>query len=80
MKPALVTTDRTLARDLRASLVRAEGVPFGLTWGDFQAAMKLLGVKSTDRIASIEIGCSQTRATGRIHRTDAPDGIEIQEQ
>jgi len=75
----LVTTDATLEKDLRASLdLRVQGVPAGLTWGQFKAAMVLLDVKDSDRLASIEYGCAQT-GTGRVVRDDAPDGIEIRE-
>lgn len=73
------TVDDTIARDLRASLNLRNGVPAGLTWGDFQAAMKLLGVKDTDRLASVEYGCGQF-GSGCITRDDANDGIEIREK
>lgn len=75
--PSLVTNDQTLSRDLRATLNRQRGVPCGLTWGDFKAAMVLLGVQDEDRIASIDYGCSS--GTGRLLRDDAPDGIEVRE-
>ncbi len=74
-----ITTDRTVGRDLRASLAIRDGVPAGLCWGDFKAAMTLLGVGDEDRVASIEFGCKQL-GTGRIVRDDAPDGIEIRER
>lgn len=73
----LVTTDATMARDLRASLARRQGVPFGVTWGAFKAAMTLLGVTDDDRIASIEVGTSQCQVDTKLVRDDAPDGIEI---
>lgn len=72
-----MTTDDTLARDLRASLALREGVPYGVTWGDFKAAMTLLGVKDDDRLASIDVGNSQLNTYSRIMRDDAPDGVEI---
>ena len=76
----LVTTNHTVARDLRASVgVRVDGVPAGLTWGQFKAAMTLLGVADDDRVASIEYGCAQC-GTGKLVRDDAPDGIEIRER
>lgn len=75
----LVTTDDTLARDLRASLNVRNGVPAGVTWGQFKAAMTVLGVQDEDRIASIEYGCKQY-GTGSIVRDDAPDGIEVREK
>lgn len=77
MAPTLVTTKDTLSRDLRATLNRQRGVPCGLTWGDFQAAMRLLGIRDDDRIASIDYGCGT--GTGRLLRDDATDGIEIRE-
>lgn len=77
MAPTLVTTNDTISRDLRATLNRQRGVPAGLTWGEFQAAMKLLGVKDDERIASIDYG--NCNGTGRLMRDDAPDGIEIRE-
>ena len=78
--PKLVTTDETVARDLKASLALREGVPFGTTWGTFKAAMTLLGVHDDDRIASIEMGTSRFVVGTRLVRDDAPDGIEIRER
>jgi hypothetical protein len=77
MAPTLVTTNETVSRDLRATLNLQRGVPCGLTWGDFKAAMQLLGVKDDERIASIDYGCGT--GTGRLIRDDAPDGVEVRE-
>lgn len=77
MAPTLVTSNETIGRDLRATINRQRGVPCGLTWGEFQAAMKLLGVQDSDRLASIDYGCGT--GTGRLLREDAGDGIEIRE-
>lgn len=71
------TTASTILVGLRTFRVR-EGVPTGLTWGDFKAAMHTLEVEDGDRLASIEFGCKQC-GSGRIVRDDAPDGIEIRE-
>ena len=73
-----MTTNATIAGDLRASLVLQEGVPAGVTWGAFKAAMDTLGVDDADFLASIEYGCKQY-GSGRIVRDDAPFGIEIRE-
>ena len=75
-----ITTDETLAQDLRASLIerRHGSVHTGLTWADFKTAMTALGVTDEDHVASIEFGV--TAGTGRICRDDAPDGIEIREK
>lgn len=77
MKP--VTTDNTVTRDLQASLNIRDGVPVGVTWASFKAAMTILGVEDEDRIASIEFGCKQF-GSGRIVRDDAIDGIEVRER
>ena len=74
---ARITTDKTLAHDLRASLDLRRGVQTGLTWAGFKTAMTALGVRDEDHVASIEFGV--TAGTGRICRDDAPDGIEIRE-
>ena len=74
-----ITTDETVTRDLRASLNVQHGVPVGVTWRAFKAAMTILGVTDEDRIASIEYGCSHFGGAGRIVRDDAPDWIEIRE-
>ena len=74
----LVTTNDTIARDLRTSLLLREGVPMGLTWGSIKAAMTILGVSDEDRVASIELGVGQL-GCGRLFRDDEPDGIVIRE-
>ena len=73
-----LTTDETVARDLRASMHVREGVPVGNTWGAFKAAMLILGVQDEDRIASLEYGIS-VFGLGRIQREDAAEGVEIRE-
>lgn len=75
-----LTTDDTIVRDLRATLALQDGVPVGVSWGAFKAAMTILGVKDDDRIASIEYGTSHFGGEGRIVRDDASDGIEIREK
>jgi hypothetical protein len=74
----LVTTNDTVIRDLKASLVQREGVPMGLTWGDVKAAFQLLGVRDDDRIAGIELGMAQL-GSGRLYRDDEADGIVVRE-
>jgi hypothetical protein len=73
-----LTTDATLARDLRASLALRDGVPVGNTWASFKAAMEVLGVGDEDRVASIEFGVAQL-GSSRIVRDDEADGIVIRE-
>lgn len=67
-----------LERKLRARI----GVPAGLTRGDFQHALDLLGVKLSDPLSSIEYGVS-VNGTGRIVRDDDASndrgGVEIRE-
>ncbi len=72
-----VTTNDTILADLEKSLRARTGVPAGLTWGDFQHAMRLLGVKDSDTLSSIEFGISQY-GTDHIVREDH-DGVEIRE-
>lgn len=74
-----ITTDKTLMRDLRASLAAHEGVACGLTWGSFKWAMAQLGVRDDDALASIEYGVSRLGGNGKLYRDDAEDGIEIRE-
>jgi hypothetical protein len=49
-----ITTDATLAKDLRASLAARTGVSAGTTWGSFKWAMAVLGVRE-DADDGIEI-------------------------
>ena len=70
------TTNSTIVTDLLASLHRRAGVPAGLTWRDFKAAMARLEVEDEDRIAMIDYGTHALNG-GRLVRDDAPDGIEI---
>jgi hypothetical protein len=74
-----ITTDATLAKDLRASLAARTGVSAGTTWGSFKWAMAVLGVRDDDTLASIDYGTARLGGNGTIVREDADDGIEIKE-
>lgn len=59
-----VTTNQTIAEDLRASL-RARGVPAGTTLGDLIDALQSLGLRTSDPLGGIEYGMGQG-GSGRI--------------
>ena len=63
------TTNQTIRADLERSLKARGGVPAGMTWGSFQAAMEQLGVKADDYIGSIEYGVAMS-GTGYLVRSD----------
>lgn len=70
--------DSPLVRDLKASLIeRGAAKDAGLTWGQFQQAMRELGIQDGDRVASIEYGIRF--GSGHLVREDAADGIEVRE-
>ena len=72
------TTNRTIARDLTASLTAREGVPGGHTLGEYKAALSALGLTDDTRIASIEWGISQS-GNGRVILDVTSEGIELRE-
>lgn len=79
MPPTLarITTDETLAADLRRSLEQ-RGVCTGRTWGDFKRAVEAFGVDDAAPLSMIEYGVSQLGA-GRITAVDEGAGIEVRE-
>jgi len=73
-----VTTAADIEHDLRASL-RTRGIPHGLTWGDFKAAMATLGIDDRTPLLSIEVGVSQFGGGRIVFDGDLTDGVEIKE-
>ena len=70
MKAATENLEAALVYSLNAR----RGVPAGTTWGDFQAAMRQLGVQDGDYLSSVEYGIAQT-GTGLLVREDDPRGL-----
>ena len=58
---------------LVTSLNARRGVSAGTTWGEFQAAMRDLGVRDRDTLSSIEYGVA-AKGSGLIVRDDDDDG------
>lgn len=74
-----VTTNRTIGRDLRASLAARTGVRAGCTWGDFTRAVEGLGVRENDQLASIEYGVAQDGNGLLLMDTDDAGCVDIRE-
>jgi len=72
-----VTTDGTIADDLRAS-IQQRGFYAGVTFGDFVAACKAAGMTKHTELASIEYGIAQY-GSGRIRVEQTDDGVEVRE-
>ena len=73
-----VTTNTTVAADLQRSLKARGGVPAGMTWATFRAAMEQLGVADDDYLGSIEFGVMQG-GSGYLVRDDENGLVEIRE-
>jgi len=76
--PPKGTTNRTIVRDLQASLVARRGVPAGTTVGDFKDALRQLGVTDDMPLSSIEYGVSQW-GNGSLTLDTDESGVEIRE-
>ena len=72
------TTDKTIVRDLRASLAVRRGAKSGETFGDFLAGVRSLGVTDDMPLSMIEFGVSQL-GNGYITVDTNENGIEIRE-
>lgn len=75
---AHITTNDTIAADLKASLLARNGVAVGMTWASFKMAMEQLGVQDDDYLGSIEYGVMQG-GSGYIVRNDEDGLVEIRE-
>ena len=73
-----VTANTTIAADLQRSLRARGGVPAGMTWASFRAAMEQLGVRDDDYLGSIEYGVMQG-GSGYLVRDDENGLVEIRE-
>lgn len=75
----IAEADSQTMRSLKASLIdRGVAKPAGTTWGDFQGAMRDLGVKDSDPLSSIEHGVA-AMGSGYLVKEDHGDGVEVRE-
>ena len=74
-----ITTNETMRDDLTRSLLRNGRAYAGFTWGEFQRAMEAFGVRSDDKLASIEFGISQMGSGWLTFDRDEDGAVEIRE-
>lgn len=73
-----ITTKERIAEDLRRSL-QLRGVDIGSTFGELLLALRRLGIRDADPIASIEVGIGQAPSGRIVAELDDAGAWEVKE-